>query len=76
MVKESYNFEKVLGHGASGEVLLVTNKASGMKYALKVIAKNDTMNDAQSMSTEIEIMKRIRHRNVVSMYELVRMQIK
>lgn len=28
------------------------------------------MNDAQSMSTEIEIMKRIRHRNVVSMYEL------
>jgi len=28
------------------------------------------MNDAQSMSTEIEIMKRIRHRNIVSMYEL------
>ncbi len=28
------------------------------------------MNDAQSMSTEIEIMKRIRHRHVVSMYEL------
>ena len=28
------------------------------------------MNDAQSMSTEMEIMKRIRHRNIVSMYEL------
>ncbi|KAJ1428571.1 kinase-like domain-containing protein [Ochromonadaceae sp. CCMP2298] len=28
------------------------------------------MDDAQSMSTEIEIMKRIRHRNIVSMYEL------
>ena len=28
------------------------------------------MNDAQSMSTEIEIMKRIRHRHIVSMYEL------
>ena len=32
--------------------------------------KNSNMNDAQSMSTEIEIMKRIRHRNIVSMYEL------
>ena len=28
------------------------------------------MNDAQSMGTEIEIMKRVRHRNIVSMYEL------
>ena len=28
------------------------------------------MNDAQSMSTEIEIMKRIRHRHICSMYEL------
>jgi len=70
-VKESYNFESKLGHGASGEVLLVSNRASGVKYALKVIAKNDSMNDAQSMSTEIEIMKRVRHRNIVSMYELV-----
>ena len=37
---------------------------------LKVVKKNSNMNDAQSMSTEIEIMKRIRHRNIVSMYEL------
>ena len=59
-----------LGKGASGEVLLVTNKTTGIKYACKVIAKNETMNDAQSMSTEMEIMKRIRHRNIVSMYEL------
>lgn len=28
------------------------------------------MNDAQSMTTEIEIMKRIRHRYIVSLYEL------
>jgi serine/threonine protein kinase len=28
------------------------------------------MNDAQSMATEIEIMKRLRHKNVVSMLEL------
>lgn len=70
LVKESYTFDGKLGKGASGEVLLVTNKNTGIKYACKVIAKNETMNDAQSMSTEMEIMKRIRHRNIVSMYEL------
>ncbi len=37
---------------------------------LLVVRKNSSINDAQSMSTEIEIMKRIRHRNIVSMYEL------
>lgn len=70
LVKESYTFDQKLGKGASGEVLLVTNKQTNIKYACKVIAKNETMNDAQSMSTEMEIMKRIRHRNIVSMYEL------
>ena len=42
----------------------------GTRYACKVILKDTKMNDAQSMSTEIEIMKRIRHRHVVAMYEL------
>jgi serine/threonine protein kinase len=28
------------------------------------------MNDAVSMATEIEIMKRVRHRHVVSLFEL------
>lgn len=70
MVKETYSVGKVLGHGASGEVYLVTHKVNGTKLACKVVKKNSNMNDAQSMSTEIEIMKRIRHRNIVSMYEL------
>lgn len=70
LVKETYAVGKVLGHGASGEVYLVTNKENGRQYACKVVKKNANMNDAQSMSTEIEIMKRVRHRNIVSMYEL------
>ncbi len=69
LVKEAYDLGKVLGHGASGEVLECTHKISQKKYACKVVKKS-TMNDAQSMSTEIEIMKRIRHKHVVSMYEL------
>ena len=70
MVKETYSVGKVLGHGASGEVYCVTHKITGKQFACKVVKKNANMNDAQSMSTEIEIMKRIRHRHIVSMYEL------
>jgi len=71
MVKASYNFDpKPLGHGASGEVYRVTAKQTGEVYACKIIRKDGNMNDAASMATEIEIMKRVRHRHVVSMIEL------
>jgi len=70
LVKETYDIGKVLGHGASGKVYLASHKGTGKKFACKVVKKNANMNDAQSMSTEIEIMKRVRHRNIVSMYEL------
>lgn len=70
VVKETYDFGKVLGHGASGEVVLAIHKVTRKNFACKVVRKDAKMNDAQSMSTEIEIMKRIRHRHVVSMYEL------
>jgi serine/threonine protein kinase len=70
LVKETYEVREILGHGASGEVVKVVHKSSGSPFACKIVKKNANMNDAQSMSTEIEIMKRIRHRHVVSMYEL------
>lgn len=70
MVKETYEFVQELGSGASGNVWLVVHKKTGQKFACKIVQKDGNMNDAQSMSTEIEIMKRVRHRNVVSMYEL------
>lgn len=70
LVKETYEIGKPLGHGASGKVYTVKHKHTGVQFACKVVKKNSSMNDAQSMSTEIEIMKRIRHRHIVSMYEL------
>lgn len=70
MVKETYDFLQEIGHGASGAVWLVKHRKTGQSFACKIVKKDGDMNDAQSMSTEIEIMKRIRHRNIVSMYEL------
>ena len=70
MVRETYDIGRTLGHGASGVVYLATHKFTNENFACKVVRKDSSMNDAQSMSTEIEIMKRIRHRHIVSMYEL------
>ena len=70
LVAKYYHFEKLLGHGASGKVYLVYHRETGEKFACKVIKKDGSMNDAQSMNTEIEIMKRIRHVHVVTLYEL------
>jgi serine/threonine protein kinase len=70
LVKETYDLQKVIGHGASGQVYLAKHKQNGQMFACKVVNKDGNMNDAQSMSTEIEIMKRVRHKHVCSMYEL------
>jgi serine/threonine protein kinase len=70
MVRQHYEFGDMLGIGSSGEVIMVTHRVSRKKYACKVIKRNKKINDAQSMSTEIEIMKRVKHPNIVSMYEL------
>ena len=70
LVAKYYHFEKIIGTGASGKVYLVSHRESNERFACKVIKKDGSMNDAQSMTTEIEIMKRIRHRHIVSLYEL------
>ena len=70
LVARYYHFEKIIGTGASGKVYLVHHRETNERFACKVIKKDGSMNDAQSMTTEIEIMKRIRHRHIVSLYEL------
>lgn len=64
LVRETYDIGRVIGSGASGQVFKVKHKTLQKHYACKVVRKDASMNDAQSMSTEIEIMKRIRHRYV------------
>ena len=59
-----------MGHGASAEVFRVKQRQTGDIFACKIIRKDGNMNDISSMTTEIEIMKRVRHRHVVSLIEL------
>jgi hypothetical protein len=70
VVKETYDIGEQIGKGASGVVLKVFNRQTREQFAMKVVEKNESMNDLDSMMTEIEIMKRVRHRHIVCMYEL------
>ena len=68
-VHRKYRFENIIGKGSSGIVHLVIHKETGKKYACKVLVRN-AMNDHDSMSIEIEIMKTVNHDNVVVLHEL------
>lgn len=70
LVRETYEFCENIGKGASGEVMRVKHHQSGESFACKIVKKDNHMNDLDSMLTEIDIMKRVRHRHVVCMYEL------
>ncbi len=69
-VKKTYDFGAFLGRGASGDVVVGVHKATKKQYAIKVVKRNSSMNDADSMSTEIEILKRVSFRHLVCMREL------
>ena len=67
-VAEAYHFEKIIGKGSSGVVHLVFDKKSGTGYACKIVEKS-TMNDMTSLFTEINIMEKVKHRNIISLIE-------
>lgn len=47
LVRETYEFGRLLGVGASGEVVLVNHKDKNGRYACKIVKKDSSMNDAQ-----------------------------
>lgn len=70
MVLELYDFGKLIGRGASGEVHVVREKSTGTLYACKSVRLNNRMNDHRTMATEICILKRAHHENIVCMHEI------
>jgi serine/threonine protein kinase len=46
------------------------HKRTGKDVAIKVIKRNDDMNDEESMATELEILKSVHHRYILNCLEL------
>lgn len=70
LLKKTYTILKQIGKGSSGVVHLVYHKELNQHFACKVIEKSGPINDVQSMKTEIEIMKLVKHPRVVSLHQL------
>ena len=70
LVSSRYKFGKPLGQGSSAMVYLAKHKRSGSDVAIKVIQRNDDMNDDESMATEFEILKTVHHRYILNCLEL------
>lgn len=70
LVKEYYLLGSIVGHGSSGYVRICKHRATRLVRACKVVLKDGRMNDLHSMSTEISIVRRLSHSNIVSAYEV------
>jgi len=68
---EKYTIGEVLGRGAFSVVKEVISKRSGRKYAVKIIDKKNVGQDMQRLRTEIEILTRVKHPNIINLKEIM-----
>jgi len=68
-VLSTYDNSTILGKGSSAQVFQVTHRETGETFACKIVRKSH-MNDERTMSTETEIMMRLKHENLVQLHEL------
>lgn len=69
----SYLFGKALGKGTFGKVKLATHLLTNEKVAIKILEKNRIKDkkDIERISREIKILKKVRHPNVIQLYEII-----
>jgi len=69
-INEMYSFGKVLGKGGFSVVKLATNKETGKQAAIKVIDKEAGKDELSLMQREIDIMRKLKHKNIVELYDV------
>ncbi|CAN0174224.1 unnamed protein product [Ascophyllum nodosum] len=69
----NYMLSKTMGEGTFGEVKLAIHKPTLERVAAKVMEKSriKTIADVKRVSREIKILKRVRHPNVIALYEVL-----
>lgn len=48
----------------------VLHKESGEKFAMKIIDKQQSQEEEVSIETEINILKKVRHPNIIPLYDV------
>jgi calcium/calmodulin-dependent protein kinase I len=66
-----YKFGRVLGQGSFATVKMATAKSDNSKWAVKIIKRASLApEDEQALATEVSIMERIKHPNIVLLKEV------
>lgn len=69
-IKDAYKFEMILGEGAFGKVIKARNLESNDTVAIKAIGKDNLdAEDVNNLMTEITVLDKIDHPNIVKMIE-------
>ena len=68
-----YNFVKKIGEGTFGVVVLAIHKKTNEKVAIKILEKQKIIDDIDMIriKKEIEILKQLRHNNIVQLYNVI-----
>ena len=68
--EDLYDLKEELGKGAVATVYKAVHKRTGKAYAVKLSEKESLTNCVDSIVSEIEIMCRIKHPNVIKIIQL------
>jgi len=70
-ITDKYIIKDELGRGAFSIVKLAVDKETGKEYAVKIIHKTSVGADMARLATEMDILKKVDHPNIISLKEIV-----
>ena len=73
LICQHYEIGRAIGEGTFGKVRLGIHKLSGIQVAIKILIKKKIIDvsDIERVSREITILKKIRHINIIRLYEVI-----
>ncbi|KAJ3091888.1 calcium calmodulin-dependent protein kinase type 1G [Quaeritorhiza haematococci] len=71
-----YDLAETLGAGAFSEVKVAIDKATGQRYAMKIIDKAKCRGKENMIETEVKILKKVKHENIIQLYEMYEIENK
>ncbi|ORY52947.1 Pkinase-domain-containing protein [Rhizoclosmatium globosum] len=73
---QKYEMGDTLGTGAFSDVKVATERATGNKFAIKIVDKTKCKGKESMIETEVSILMRVKHENIVQLYEMYEIENK
>jgi serine/threonine protein kinase len=70
LLNQKYDLKETLGTGAFSEVKKAINKENGDQVAIKIIDRQKCAGKENMIQSEISILQKVKHENIVQLYEL------